>query len=177
MDQRKCAGYLHEKIKKVRQNGTGIALYTGETSGTVVSGEIGSYYKNTLKWGTYVNQNYLSKREWKLYPGDIGYDDGHTWIVLGQCADKSAVIIHSTPNAGVQIAGTSTPEGKSDSQAVALARKYMTRYAGYKKFEYRPACGNFVRRGNYMRWNSTLSDPDGFKSKTADQILKILFGF
>ena len=167
-----CSGFVGWAAYQVMQTRSNVGY-----GYTVVSGEIGSYYKNTLKWGTYVNQNYLSKRKWKLYPGDIGYDDGHTWIVLGQCPDKSAVIVHSTPNAGVQIAGTSTPEGKSDSQAVALARKYMTRYAGYKKFEYRPACGNFVRRGNYMRWNSTLSDPDGFKSKTADQILQILFGF
>ncbi len=65
------------------------------------------------KWGTYVNQNYLSKTGWKVYPGDIGYDDGHTWIILGQCSDKSAVIVHSTPNAGCQIAGTCTPDGDS----------------------------------------------------------------
>ena len=105
----------------------------------------------------------------------MGYDSGHTWIILGQCADKSAVIVHSTPNAGVQIAGTPTPSGGYSSQAIALAQKYMSRYAGYKKFEYRPACGNFVRRGNYMRWNSTLSDPDGYMNMTADQILADLF--
>ena len=145
---------------------------------TVVSGEIGSYYKNTLKWGTYVNQNYLSQTGWKVYPGDIGYDDGHTWIVLGQCSDKSAVIVHSTPNAGCQIAGTCTPDGDYDSQAVALANKYMSRYAGFKKYTYRPSCGNYIRRGNYMRWyGSTLSDPDNFKNKTADVILQELFGF
>ena len=95
-----------------------------------------------------------------------------------QCPDKSAVIVHSTPQAGCQIAGTCTPDGDYDSQAVALATKYMSRYAGYKKYEYHTTTGNFIRRGNYMRWYpATLSDPDGFKSKTADQILKILFGF
>ena len=152
---------------------------SGEGSGyTVVSGDIGSYYQNTLKWGQIVNQNYLSQTGWKMQPGDIGYDDGHTWIVLGQCPDKSAVIVHSTPQAGCQIAGTCTPDGDYDSQAVALATKYMSRYAGYKKYTYRPSCGNYIRRGNYMRWyGSTLSDPDNFKNKTADVILQELFGF
>lgn len=164
-----CSGFVGWAAQQVMRNGVGY---------TVVSGEIGSYYKNTLKWGTYVNQNYLSKTGWKVYPGDIGYDDGHTWIVLGQCSDKSAVIVHSTPNAGCQIAGTCTPDGDYDSQAVALANKYMSRYAGFKKYTYRPSCGNYIRRGNYMRWySSTLSDPDNFKNKTADVILQELFGF
>lgn len=164
-----CSGFVGWAAQQVMRNGN---------SYTVVSGEIGSYYKNTLKWGTYVNQNYLSQTGWKVYPGDIGYDDGHTWIVLGQCSDKSAVIVHSTPNAGCQIAGTCTPDGDYDSQAVALANKYMSRYAGFKKYTYRPSCGNYIRRGNYMRWySSTLSDPDNFKNKTAGVILQELFGF
>ena len=89
-----CSGFVGWAAQQVMRNGN---------SYTVVSGEIGSYYKNTLKWGTYVNQNYLSQTGWKVYPGDIGYDDGHTWIVLGQCSDKSAVIVHSTPNADARL--------------------------------------------------------------------------
>lgn len=150
---------------------------SGEGGGyTVVSGDIGSYYQNTLKWGRIVNQNYLSQTKWKMQPGDIGYDSGHTWIVLGQCSDKSAVIVHSTPQSGCQIAGTCTPDGDYDSQAVALAKTYMSRYKGYTKYEYHPSCGNYIRRGNYLRWySSTLSDPDGYKNKTAAQILADLY--
>lgn len=163
-----CSGFVGWASYQVMRSG----------SVTVVSGDIGNYYKNTLKWGTYVNQNYLSLTDYTLYPGDIGYDSGHTWIVLGQCSDKSAVIVHSTPQAGVQIAGTCTPSGDYDSQAIALAKKYMSRYAGYSKYDYHTSCGNYVRRGNYMRWYaSTLSDPDGYKNMTADKILKDLFGF
>lgn len=147
------------------------------TYSSCVSGEIGALYKGR-GWGTYYNQNYLSKTGWRVYAGDIGYDSGHTWIVLGQCSDKSAVIVHSTPNAGVQISGTCTPNGDYDSQAVALACKYMPRYAGYKKYGYKPSCGNYIRRGNYMRWYSgTLSDPENFRNKTADVILREIFGF
>ena len=155
----------------------GWATYqTLRTYSACVSGEIGALYKGR-GWGSYYNQNYLSQTGWKVYPGDIGFDDGHTWIILGQCSDKSAVIVHSTPNAGVQISGSCTPSGDYDSQAVALANKYMSRYAGYKKYAYRTSCGNYIRRGNYMRWNGTLSDPDNFRKKTADVILRELFGF
>ena len=150
---------------------------SGESGGyTVVSGDIGSYYQNTLKWGQIVNQNYLSQTGWKMQPGDIGYDDGHTWIVLGQCPDKSAVIVHSTPQAGCQIAGTCTPDGDYDSQAIALAKTYMSKYKGFTKYNYHTSCGNYIRRGNYLRWySSTLSDPDGYKNKTAAQILADLY--
>ena len=150
---------------------------SGEGSGyTVVSGNIGSYYQNTLKWGHIVNQNYLSQNNYKLYPGDIGYDSGHTWIVLGQCADKSAVIVHSTPQAGCQISGTPTPSGDYDSQAIALAKTYMSKYKGFTKYDYHTSSGNYIRRGNYLRWySSTLSDPDGYKNKTAAQILADLY--
>ena len=150
---------------------------SGEGSGyTVVSGDIGSYYQNTLKWGQIVNQNYLSQTGWKMQPGDIGYDDGHTWIVLGQCSDKSVVILHCTPNAGVQISGTPTPSGTYGSQAIKLAETYMSRYPGVSKYDYHESSGNYIRNGAYFRWNrSTLSDPNGYLNKTANQILADLF--
>lgn len=155
-----CSGYV------------GWATYQVTNSyATVVSGEIGSYYKGK-GWGTVYNQNYLSKTDWKLYPGDIGFDAGHTWIVLGQCADKSAVVLHSTPQAGVQISGTTTPTGSYDSQAVALAKQYMSKFKGYTKYNYSPSCGNYIRRGNYFRW-TVLSN--NYKYMTADQILADLF--
>lgn len=148
---------------------------------TVVSGEVGGTYKER-GWGQVYNQNSLSASGYKLYPGDIGYDSGHTWIILGQCSDKSAVILHSTPNAGVQISGTPTPGGNYSSEAIALAKKYMQRSPGYQKMQssnssfYHTSSGAYVRRGNYFRWNSsTLSDPNGYKYKTADQILADLF--
>ena len=147
---------------------------------TVVSGEIGGLYKGR-GWGNVYNQNYLNKTGYKLYPGDIGFDSEHTWIVLGQCSDKSAVILHSTPNAGVQISGTPTPEGNYSSQAVALAKKYMQRFPGYQKMGaefYHTSAGNYVRRGNYFRWNDNiLRDVNGYKYKTADQILGDLLGW
>ncbi len=144
---------------------------------TVVASDVGSYYAD-LGWGTIVNQSKLSSTNYKIYPGDVGYNDGHTWIMLGQCSDKSCVIVHSTPQAGCQIAGTPTPDGDYTSEAIQLAEKYMSRYAGYTKYDYHTSSGNYVRNGNYLRWNrSTLSDPDGYLKMTAAQILYDLFGY
>ena len=96
--------------------------------------------------------------------------------MLGQCSDKSVVIVHSTPQAGCQISGTPTPSGNYSSEAIALAEKYMSRYTGYTKYDYHTSSGNYIRQGNFLRWNSsTLSDPDGYKNMTADQILADLF--
>lgn len=167
-----CSGFVGWTAYQVMQTQSGVG-----SGYTVVSGDIGSYYKS-MKWGSIVSQSYLSKHGWTLKPGDIGYNAGHTWIVVGQCSDKSAVIVHSTPQAGCQISGTTTPTGDYDSEAVALAKKYMSKYSGFTKYNYHPSCGNYIRNGNYLRWNrATLADPDGYMGKTADQILYDLFGF
>ena len=166
-----CSGFVGWSAYQVMQTQSGVGY-----GYTVVSGEIGSYYKGK-GWGSIITQSYLSKNGWTLKPGDIGYNDGHTWIVIGQCSDKSAVIVHSTPQAGVQISGTTTPTGSYSSEAVALAKKYMSMYSGYSIFNYHPSVGNYIRNGNFLRWNgNTLSDPDGYYDMTADQILYDLFG-
>lgn len=165
-----CSGFVGWASYQVMHNTSGQGY-----GYTVVSGEVGPHYKN-MGWGKIINQNYLSKHNWTLKPGDIGYNSGHTWIVLGQCKDKSVVIVHSTPQAGCQISGTSTPDGDYNSQAIALAKKYMSRYPGFSKYNYHTSSGNYIRNGNYLRWNrETLADPDGYMNKTADQILADLF--
>ena len=164
-----CSGYVGWSVYQIMQRKSGGVNYT------TVSGSIGSLYSGR-GMGKIVSQAQLASSGYKLYPGDIGYNGGHTWMVLGQCADKSAVIVHCTPNAGVQISGTPTPSGTYGSQAIALAQKYMSRYPGYTKYDYHTSSGNYIRRGNYLRWNrSTLSDPDGYLNKTANQILADLF--
>lgn len=165
-----CSGFVGWAAYQVMQSKSGVG-----SGYTVVSGEIGSYY-NSLGWGSIITQANLASTNYKLYPGDIGYNDGHTWIVLGQCSDKSVVIVHSTPQAGCQISGTPTPSGDYSSEAIALAQKYMSRYPGYTKYDYHTSSGNYIRQGNFLRWNtSTLSDPDGYRNMSAAQILADLF--
>lgn len=165
-----CSGFVGWAAYQVMQTKSGVG-----SGYTVVSGEIGSSYK-ARGWGSIITQSKLSSTNWKLQPGDVGYNDGHTWIVIGQCKDKSVVIVHSTPNAGCQISGTPTPSGNYSSEAIALAKQYMSKFSGYSKYDYHTSSGNYIRNGNYLRWNrSTLADPDGYLNKTADQILKDLF--
>lgn len=165
-----CSGFVGWATYQVMQTKSGAGY-----GYTVVASDVGSYYKS-LGWGTIKTQSDLSKDSWTLKPGDVGYNSGHTWIVIGQCSDKSVVIVHSTPQAGCQISGTSTPSGDYNSEAIALAKKYMSKYSGYTKYAYHTSCGNYIRNGNYLRWNrSTLADPDGYMNKSASQILADLF--
>ena len=73
------------------------------------------------------------------------------------------------------------PAAAACNEAVALAKKYMAYYTGYTgKYAgcYKPSTGNYVRNGQFLRWNrATLADPDGYMNMTADQILKDLYGF
>lgn len=165
-----CSGFVGWAAYQVMQTKSGVG-----SGYTVVASEVGSSYQSR-GWGSIITQSTLSSSNWKLQPGDVGYNSGHTWIVIGQCSDKSVVIVHSTPQAGCQISGTPTPSGNYSSEAIALAKQYMSKFSGYTKYEYHPSSGNYIRNGNYLRWNSsTLSDPDGYKNMTADQILKDLF--
>lgn len=167
-----CSGFVGWAAYQVMQKTSGVG-----DGYTVVSGDVGSFYKGK-GWGTIVTQSDLYADGYTLKAGDVGYNSGHTWIVIGQCEDKSVVIVHSTPNAGCQIAGTPTPDGKYQSQAIKLAEKYMKRYEGFNKFEYHTSSGNYIKNGNYLRWNfGTLADPDGYLQMTADQILEDMFHY
>ncbi|MBQ9064324.1 MAG: N-acetylmuramoyl-L-alanine amidase family protein [Blautia sp.] len=166
-----CSGFVGWAAYQVMQTKSGGPNYT------VVSGSVGSSYVSR-GWGSIITQSALAGSNYKIYAGDVGYDSGHTWIMLGQCADGSCVVLHSTNNAGVQLAGTPTPAGNYSSQAVALAKKYMAKYPNYTKYQsmYKPSTGNFIKRGNFLRWNrSTLADPDGYLKMTADKILADLY--
>lgn len=154
-------------------------------------------------WGTLYDHSALAKNNYKgrFMAGDIlcrkfylngdpqAY--GHTWIVLGQCPDGSYVLVHCSPPCA-QIAGTPDPATNSaDSQAIQLAKTYMQRY--YKDTleshhiqENPPTSRTWATDlCSYVsddaiecfHWSGrTLSDPDGFKDKSAVQILKSLFG-
>ena len=107
---------------------------------------------------------------------------GHVWIVIGQCEDKSVVLVHSSP-AGVQINGTVTPNGKKNSQAVKLSQKYMKKYyrQWYNRYSKMDRGSSYLSHYGQMRWTTTgehvvLSDPDGYQNMSPEGILKDLFG-
>lgn len=169
-----CSGYVGWAVYNALNTKSGGSYVTG-VSGTM----IGDYVSRG--WGSQITQEYLSKNNYTVRCGDIGGHSSHIWIILGQCKDRSAVILHSTPNAGVQIAGTPVPTtGNYNSQAIALAQKYMSKYSGFSKYSYRPSSSNYIRQAPYFRWDledGPLSDPDGYSKMTADEILKDIFGY
>ncbi len=167
-----CSGFVGWSIYQVMQKASGGTYYT------TLAEEVAS--ANAARgFGTLWNQSKLSSSGYKFVAGDLGCTSGHTWIVLGQCSDKSLVIVHATPPC-LQIAGTPTPDGGYSSKAIALAQKYMGKYYSgtVNKFGLKCSTGTYYIKGcNIMRWNtSTLKDPDGYRNKTADEILADLFG-
>ncbi len=146
-------------------------------------------------WGTWT-------RDIKSFkPGDIFSMSGHVWTVLGVCDDGSIVFLHSTPSdskagqggGGVQLSALN-PNGDDDKncEAYKLVTKYMTKY--YPEWSTRydavlrsyssyatPASGSSFKEtwsGNFS-WNldgTGLTDPDGYASMSADEILADLFG-
>ena len=133
----------------------------------------GRYYAK-LGFGKYASRAMAGKRK----AGDIMCCATHVWICLGECKDGSAVVLHSSPPM-VSLAGTPSRDGVKNSKAVKLARKYMKAYYPQQYAAY----PNSIYRGNVyntsygrMRWKkSVLSDPEGYKGRTANTILKDLF--
>lgn len=124
-------------------------------------------------WGDYIAVEDVN--DWKA--GDIMSMNDHVWMVIGTCEDGSVVFTHSSPP-GVQICGTRNEDG-SESEAVILARQYMSTYypKWYAKY---PVCAkeySYLTDSSQMRWNrDTLSDADDYTNMSAEEILQDLFG-
>ena len=145
-------------------------------------------------WGTWTRDITAFK------PGDIFSMSGHVWTVVGVCDDGSIVFLHSTPSdskagqggGGVQLSALN-PNSDDDKncEAYKLVTKYMTKY--YPEWSTRydavlrsyssyatPASGSSFKEtwsGNFS-WNldgTGLTDPDGYASMSAAEILADLF--
>ena len=114
--------------------------------------------------------------------GDIMSSATHVWMVVGECADGSVVLLHASPS-GVQLNGTTTPSGKVESQAYRLAVRYMKKYykSWYQKYPNVSRGTSYLSGYGQMRWNTSgskvvLSDPDGYCEMEPEEILQDLFG-
>ena len=63
--------------------------------------------------GTFVPKAEITKRRC----GDIMSSNGHAYIVVGECPDKSVVLLHASPPA-ISLCGTTTPDGNRQSDAI-----------------------------------------------------------
>lgn len=188
----KNSSYNYKDYRYQIHKGLDCSGYVGWTVYNVLNtkeGEEGYVYsasKQAKKFSELGFGSYSSANQIKNYKaGDIMSSTckccGHVWIVVGQCSDGSVVLLHSSP-AGVQINGTVTPQGKKNSQAVALAKKYMKKYYGewYQKFPKVDRGSSYLSHYGQMRWRTTgknvvLSDPDGYQDMSAEEVLKALF--
>lgn len=169
-----CSGYVGWCIYNVRNT-------AGNRKGYVCDASKQAEKFAKLGFGTY-----RSPKNVRSYQaGDIMSSKckccGHVWIVIGECEDGSVVLVHSSPP-GVQLAGTVAADGKQDSEAFKLARKYMKKYYPDWYEKYPTVCKNSSYLSHYgqMRWkvtgkNMVLSDPDGYKSMSAKEVLNDLF--
>ena len=151
-----CSGYIGWSIFQVMNS-----------ISTVSSGAMADLYK-ARGWGT----KYMLSAVKNLQPGDIVGHGEHVWMIVGTCSDGSVLILHSGGTSGPQLAGTG-------GEATALAKSYMSRYAGYAVYNYCGYSDPWLSTSNSMyystyvfRWNPTvLTDPEGFRNLSADQIL------
>ncbi len=123
--------------------------------------------------GTLISRDSIDR----YYPGDIMGTDGHVFIVIGRCNDGSLLFVHASPPV-VSICGTKTPDGKPESEAVALARKYMSTYfqESYARYDTCIRDTDFLTDYNQMHWNrNVLADPEGLDNLTPEEIMKVIF--
>ncbi|MDO4522904.1 MAG: hypothetical protein Q4B57_07145 [Eubacteriales bacterium] len=164
-----CSGYVGWCIYNILNTKNG-------RKGYVMPAEWMAEYFAAWGWGEYTDKRKVKSHR----PGDIMSSSGHVYIVVGECADGSVVLMHSSPP-GVQISGTATPRGKANSQAVRLARKYMKKYfpKWYKKYPENARGVGYLRDYHRMRWDlsgkTIMTDPDGYRNMSAKQVLKDLF--
>ena len=162
-----CSGFVGNCVYNIMETSNGKRSY-------VTSAYYEGRYYAKLGLGKYASRAMAGKRK----AGDIMCCATHVWICLGECKDGSAVVLHSSPPM-VSLAGTPSRDGVKNSKAVKLARKYMKAYYPQQYAAY----PNSIYRGNVyntsygrMRWKkSVLSDPEGYKGRTANTILKDLF--
>ena len=128
-------------------------------------------------WGQYIPSTKLKNHR----PGDIMSTNGHVWISLGDCADGSVVLVHSSPY-GVTITGTTKPDGDTHSQAIELSNYYMSKYfpAWFSRYPDNHREESYLTDYSAMRWHldgrGVLTDPDNYTQMTPQEILVDLIG-
>ncbi len=181
-----CSGFVGWTVYNTMETESGKDGFVGYA--TQMAKRFGEEYG----WGTFSLEADPMITGEKLLPGDIISTKGHVWISLGTCDDGSILIVHSTngnsrtgqPGCGVTLGAV----GESKTcQAYILADKYMSTYfpEWYDRYEvplsrpdrYFQMDGEKTGR---FTWNTksgvTLTDEEGIRQKSPEDVLKICFG-
>lgn len=175
-----CSGYLGWVVYNTLHEEKGLSGYV--CSAVEMAGDFAR-----RGWGQWTQASGGSFR-----PGDMCSIPGHVWLCLGACGDGSILLAHSTPSnsrigcpgGGVQLSAISSG-GSRDCQAHCLATLYMERYFPAWSKRYIPAAKAFLPYTDFsgasagrFRWTldgGILSDPEGFASLSAEDVLSTLF--
>lgn len=166
-----CSGYVGWILYNVLETENGKPGYV--MSATKMAKAFAGY-----GWGSYAD----TADSVNYHPGDIVSQSGHVLIALGTMNDGSMMLMHCSP-AGPMISGTYTPDGKADSEAIALAVSYMAKYFPdfYSRYpEKISRTSAYFTNNKAMTWyldgSGVLTDPDGYSRMTPAEILRDLFG-
>ena len=185
-----CSGYLGWTIYNVANT----TSTTDRSKGYV--GASTSFAKRlceTYGYGTFSQEAILPANP--LRCGDIVSIKGHVWVCVGTCGDGSAVILHCTPSesrqgeqgGGVQLSSINPSATAATSEARQLAEHYMTKYYPEWSRRYpvveKPygqytdiTSDNRTGRFTWLTDGTFLTDPDGYATMSAAEILADLFG-
>lgn len=185
-----CSGYVAWVLYNTMNTVSGAAGYVEGAKKMAQSCTTRGWGTLTTRFGTPTNH-----ADSDFHPGDIFSMNGHVWICLGTCDDGSIVFMHSTPSdskagqpgGGVQISALNPKNTGKNCEAYRLASYYMAKffpvwsarydavlkgYEDYTSFS-KPECGKFS--WSLDGANGSLTDPEGYASKTPAQILADLF--
>lgn len=159
-----CSGYLGWVLYNVMNTGSGGEGFVQSSTG---------FAKNLADrgFGTYTE----AAQVMDYRAGDIMSQNGHVWLVLGQCQDGSVLFVHSSPPA-VSICGTLGENGE-ETMASQLAQRYIDQcfpeLAAKFDTHARPASA-YLPVANQFRWNDTLTDPQGLGDLPVEELLQVL---
>lgn len=174
------ASYNYANYRYSYGNGldcSGFAAWTLYNTLYKKSGQAWLVYQSTTVAENYYKKGWVSisrnSSSQTYKPGDVVSMNGHVWISLGQCSDKSVLLVHSSPK-GVQISGTA-------GKAATLAKYYMTKYFPEWPYEARTVGSGYLNYAGKARWKVTgskavLKDPDGIQKMTANKCMKAILG-
>lgn len=109
--------------------------------------------------------------------GDIMFNNGHIYMILGQYEDGSLLLVHSAPP-GVRISGTPDFDGNSESMAVQKARMLMETYFSdfYSRYPKVLVESSYLTDYSQFVWNeATMPDRKLMESLTPDQVIDLIF--
>lgn len=110
-------------------------------------------------------------------PGDIVSLSGHVYICLGTCTDKSILLIHSTPNGGVQVSGTwlNGQSSVAAKLAAGFMKKHYTKWWDSFGAENQQTVNASYKNGIKFSWDvSIIFDSGGLRSMSGEELLRYL---